>query len=63
MDYWGRKFQDSPPIGCHPGSPPVSLDDHSETITNVMELSDLNKRPNLIDLIQTPDYITLIAVD
>ena len=44
------------------GSPPVSLDDHSESITNVMELSNLNKRPYFIDLIQTPDYVTLITV-
>ena len=42
-------------------SPPVTLDDHSDAITNVMKLSDLNKCPHLIDLIQTTDHITLIT--
>ena len=41
----------------------MPLDDHSEPITYVMELRDLNKCANLIYLIQTPDYITLITVE
>ena len=39
----------------------MSLNDHSDAITNIMKFSDLNKRSDLIDLIQTTDYITLIT--
>ena len=40
----------------------MSLDDHSDAFTIVMKLSDLNKRPLIIDLIQTTYHIILIAI-
>lgn len=52
------RYHIKPWLAC---SPPVSLDDHSDAFTVVMKLSDLNKRSDIIDLIQVTYHIIFIA--
>ena len=40
----------------------MSLNDHSHSVIEIMEFSDLNKCSNIINLIQVSDDIALITV-
>ena len=41
--------------------PSVTKNDHPDFITSIIQLSDLNKRTHLIDIIQTGDDFCLIT--